>query len=526
MNDDNSIRQLSSDILDGTLLREFQAGLSALLDITVSIYDKNAKLVVPTSKERGLCSAIKAHDDGKALCDHACQKAITLAIEKKKTYISRCHSNQYLFAIPVFIDHNFTYVIVGGRVYLSGNEVKDFYKGVERFNFDEPTLDMLLNEVKTISPKAVVTVPRVVNNLAVPFLKCLYTLCDTTHGGTAAELARNRTKGFSALEQVYKSIATVLDKEELYDTILAKSAELVEAERSSLMIIDNTGATLSMKSAKGIDSALFGDMSVKVGHGIAGRTAESGLPCMVRDISAEIRGHESKPKYKTKSFISIPLKLDNRVVGVINVSDKITGEVFSDEDMQLLLSFANYASIALDRGAYYSLNEELKKLSMTDSLTGIFNRRYFRERILEEAERVRRHNEFFSLFMIDIDDFKKFNDKYGHAAGDEIIKGVADAIRDCVRSMDIVARVGGEEFVVILPHTDKLAAKLIAERIRLSVGYFCEPIRGLNERPTVSIGVAEYPSDAGDTDELVHRADKAMYEGKRAGKDRVVVYES
>jgi len=218
------------------------------------------------------------------------------------------------------------------------------------------------------------------------------------------------------------------------------------------------------------------------------------------------------------------LKLDTRVIGVINVSDKISGEVFSDDDLQLLLSFANYASIALERGAYYSMSEELKMLSMTDPLTSLFNRRYFRERLFEEVERVKRHSECFSSFMIDIDDFKTYNDTYGHIMGDEVLKGVARAIRDAVRSMDVVARYGGEEFAVILPHTNKKDSYVIAERIRKGVEELRLP-GTFGKTPTISLGVAEFPTDASHIDELIHRADSAMYGAKRMGKNRVVVYE-
>lgn len=510
--------------LDLALWREFQEGLTALLDMPIELYDRQGELLVPPSKESAICKAICGLPKGKPLCREQCLRAISQVLDKGQTYIYKCHSNQYIFAIPVKLDSDYSLVIIGGKVYLEGSEVKEFYEGVEGLGFDPATLERLKAEIKTISPRSIFTLPGIVNNLAVPFLKSLYSKSGrTVSAGAPADKAW--LKGFYALEQVYKTIAPILDREELYETILAKSVELVAAERGSLMILDNKSNILSVKAAKGIDRNILGNIKVRVGEGISGTIAAKGSPVIIRNIEDEVPSHKNIARYKTKSFMSIPLKLDNRTIGVINISDKISGEVFSREDMLLLLTFANYASIALERGAYYSMSEELKMLSMTDPLTGLFNRRYFRERLFEEVERVKRHNECFTTFVLDIDDFKYYNDRYGHAAGDEILKRVSRAIRDAVRSMDVVARYGGEEFAVILPHTGKTDSYATAERIRKEIEGLKNSSSIFKEWPTISIGIAEYPKDANTIDDLIDNADRAMYIAKRLGKNRVVVYE-
>ena len=329
----------------------------------------------------------------------------------------------------------------------------------------------------------------------------------------------------NVLEKVYRAIAPVLNREDLYEAILEKSSELVEAERGSLMILDNKSNVLSIKASKGIDRRVIDNLRVRIGEGISGSVAARGISVMVRNIEDEVPSWKNRSVYKTKSFIAIPLKLEDRVIGVVNVSDKISGGSFSDQDMELLQSFVSFASIALERGAYYSMSEELKMLSMTDPLTGLFNRRYFRERLFEEVERVKRHGECFSAFLIDIDDFKTFNDRFGHAFGDEVLKGVSRTIRDAVRSMDVVARYGGEEFAVILPHTNKKDAFIIAERIREDVEEYKKMVKAFKEWPTISLGVAEFPNDANDIDDLINKADSAMYHAKRTGRNRVVVYD-
>ncbi|MBI5587187.1 MAG: diguanylate cyclase [Deltaproteobacteria bacterium] len=510
--------------VDLSLWREFQEGLSNMLDIPLYLYDSGGEMISNSSRESQLCKYIKSDRKGSELCRDVYSRAVAQVIEKGKIYVYKCHANQYIFAIPVFIDTNCAFAVVGGQTYLSGSEFRDFWEGTSGLGLDERMLLKLKGGLKTIPPKSVFTIPNIVANLSVPFLKGLYSRT-SQKSMKNGNLDKNRLKGFYALEQVYRSIAPVLDREELYDTILSKSLELVDAERGSLMILDNKNKVLSVKASKGVERSIVDNLRVKIGEGISGSIAAKGVPVMVKNIESEVPSWKNRSRYKTKSFISIPLKLDTRVIGVINMSDKATGGSFSEEDLHMLISFANFASIALERGAYYSMSEELKTLSMTDHLTGLFNRRYFRERLFEEVERVKRHNECFSAFIIDIDNFKSFNDRYGHLAGDDILKGVARSIRDAVRSMDVVSRYGGEEFAVILPHTNKKDSSVIAERIRKGVEEFRPAVEGMNEWPTISLGVAEFPNDASNIDDLVNKADRAMYLAKRMGKNRVVVYE-
>lgn len=338
--------------------------------------------------------------------------------------------------------------------------------------------------------------------------------------------AMEKAKGINIPEEAYKTISSILDQEELYNAILNKSAELVGAEQGSLMLLGSEDTILTVKASKGIDKSILENVKVKIGEGISGTVIEKGVPMIARDIESETFGRKNRARYKTKSLLSIPLKIGSSAIGVINISDKITGEVFSEDDLQLLLSFACYASIALERGAYYRMTEDLKKISITDSLTELFNRRYFQERLFEEIERSKRHNEPFTIFMMDIDDFKAFNDNYGHIAGDNALKKVAHAIRDAVRSIDVAARFGGEEFSAILPYTAKENSYLIAERIRRNV----EDIRFIeNKIPpgqmvSVSVGIAEFPADADNMEDIIDKADQAMYLAKAGGKNRVVGY--
>lgn len=322
-------------------------------------------------------------------------------------------------------------------------------------------------------------------------------------------------------------LITVKEPDMLYEAILDTSVRLTGAEKGSLMLVDDT-SSLTIKAAKGINKRLLSDIRIQPGEGIAGWVLKEGTPLCIDDIEKDDNGFNRRPKYRTGSCISIPLKIGEETIGVLNISDKITGEVFSVDDLSLLRSFASYASIALERSTYYSLAGQLKELSITDSLTGLFNRRYFEERFIEELHRSSRHSLSFSLAMIDIDDFKLFNDTEGHLAGDELLKYIANSAKECLRVSDVIARFGGEEFAVIMPQTEKEEAYLVAERIRDTVKEQFPCARTVFPRDfiTVSIGISTFPYDGKERKELIRHADKALYRAKMEGKDKTIPWEA
>ena len=164
------------------------------------------------------------------------------------------------------------------------------------------------------------------------------------------------------------------------------------------------------------------------------------------------------------------------------------------------------------------MEEKLKVLSVTDPLTKLYNRRYFEKKCEEEIERSKRTNRKFSIIMIDLDDFKKVNDTYGHNVGDKVLQALADVIKSRIRRIDIPARWGGEEFVILLPETDVKGAVVVAEDIRKTMENLKLPEL---ERPvTISLGVAEYSSEES-VYKLIEKADLMLYKAKRSGKNKV-----
>jgi diguanylate cyclase (GGDEF)-like protein len=169
--------------------------------------------------------------------------------------------------------------------------------------------------------------------------------------------------------------------------------------------------------------------------------------------------------------------------------------------------------------------EETKKQSHSDGLTGLFNRRYFDDALQGEMNRVQRYDGCFSVFFIDLDNFKKLNDTYGHQAGDLTLKVVADILQTMKRTEDTACRYGGEELVLILPETEKMNALVIAERIRKRVEETGLEFEGEKFNVTLSGGIASYPTDGKEAHELVHAADVALYQAKESGRNRIFIHD-
>jgi diguanylate cyclase (GGDEF)-like protein len=193
----------------------------------------------------------------------------------------------------------------------------------------------------------------------------------------------------------------------------------------------------------------------------------------------------------------------------------------SRETIVPVVTLANEASMALEM---VELHEHLRKMSITDGLTGLFNHREFYQQLRRELERARRYRHTVSLLIIDVDDFKRFNDRFGHLAGDLALRKISDLLRHCARTTDIAARYGGEEFAVILPESTSSGALMLAERIKTEVAIhnFLPQVPG-EVHLTVSIGIYTAEEGAVTEDQIVSYADQAAYSAKDAGKNCVVV---
>ena len=217
----------------------------------------------------------------------------------------------------------------------------------------------------------------------------------------------------------------------------------------------------------------------------------------------------------------VPLTAGEQLVGVLLAEDAVSGQVPSLLDIQALEIFANHAVSVLQSVRAYETTQEL---SVRDSLTEAYNRRYFQETLAKELTRHERSGNPFTLGMLDIDDFKKINDLFGHPVGDVVLKGLVEEMIRSVREMDTVARYGGEEFALIFPETTTAQALLVADRLRRRIAsqLFSSPGLPHPLGITVSIGLASYPENGVSKRALIDRADQALYQAKRNGKNCLV----
>jgi diguanylate cyclase (GGDEF)-like protein len=216
-----------------------------------------------------------------------------------------------------------------------------------------------------------------------------------------------------------------------------------------------------------------------------------------------------------ESFVAIPLLSEKKIVGILTITD------LPKDDLERFAILALQFALEMKKALLY---ETVEELAITDGLTGLYVRRYFFDRLKEEANRSRRHKFHMSFLMADIDDFKKCNDTYGHLVGDVVLKEIARIMRENVREIDLVARYGGEEFAIALPETGSEGARLAGERIRKRIEE--NVFRAYDEKlkVTVSIGTAVYPDDSTEVKDLIGKADTALYKAKGSGKNVVYSY--
>ena len=214
-----------------------------------------------------------------------------------------------------------------------------------------------------------------------------------------------------------------------------------------------------------------------------------------------------------EDFVTVPLKAKDKVIGVILADNRFNKNPITSDDVRMLTMFANQAGLAIENSRLY---ERTVVLSNSDSLTGLWHHGYFQYLLTEEIKKASSEKQNFTILMIDLDDFKKFNDTYGHQAGDAILRNISDVFREVSRKIDTVARYGGEEFTVILPNTKKAEALVLAERLRKYVEE-----SQLSKNITISVGVATFPEDGEQKEYLISKADRALYEAKRTGKNKV-----
>jgi len=336
------------------------------------------------------------------------------------------------------------------------------------------------------------------------------------------KVLQGKSKQLTIFHEIGKALTSTLDIKEIMSVIMDKVNDLLEPENWSLLLLDEKKKELFFEIVVGKNRDTMQDVRLKVGEGIAGWVAKTGEPLLVADVENDKRFTKKVDKltdFKTESVVCVPLKCRGKILGVIELINRVSKKLYNEGDLLILLIIADYAAIALENATYF---QKVQELTVTDDLTKLYNSRYLHEFVDVELKKVERYGGNFSMIFMDLDHFKQVNDTHGHLVGSQLLLEIANVIKDELRDIDFAARYGGDEFVIGMTHTDKAGAHIVAKRLRAHINksVFLKSA-GLKIKITASYGLASVPEDAKNKVELIKLADQAMYYVKNNNRDNI-----
>ncbi|MEW6308118.1 MAG: sensor domain-containing diguanylate cyclase [Bacillota bacterium] len=321
----------------------------------------------------------------------------------------------------------------------------------------------------------------------------------------------------TALYEFSRTLGRCLDFERLLELTMDSVARIIPYDSMAVFMWDEFAGELTATGLRHPHREAVAAMRVAPGSGVVGRVAQTGQGEVAVELSPAER------ELAGGALLAVPMSAENRLVGVLAVGKK-DPDAFDADTVRLLSIMAGQAGVALFNALQHRVMEQL---AITDCKTGLFNYRYFFDRLDEEIKQAQFKDKTMSVIYIDVDHFKECNDRWGHEAGDQVLRELSEIIRRSIRDSDVAARYGGEEFVILLKGAGRGEALAVAERIRQSVAerQFAPAIEGGPISLTISAGVTTYPLDGDSPNELIYRADRAMYRGAKAqGRNKVSAF--
>lgn len=320
------------------------------------------------------------------------------------------------------------------------------------------------------------------------------------------------TDRFTALCELAQEMALVEDERTIYRVVLEVARKVLDFFNCAILLIDPEGKDLVLTDQHGYpDETLGMRLPLKGGKGLSCWVAEHGEMLYVPDVRADARYVEGVPE--ARSELAVPIRIQDRILGVLNVeSDRV--DAFDRDEAMLLQALASQLAVALELNR---ARAELDRQSITDMLTGVYNRRYLERLLPSESSRAERFQRPIALLMLDLDDFKLINDRFGHQQGDRVLVAFADALVNTVRKIDSVIRYGGDEFLVVMTETDDEGGRRACQRIREGVmaALGASPAVPAGVQLGVSVGLSvRQPGE--DVVQKLSEADRAMYADKQA----------
>jgi diguanylate cyclase (GGDEF)-like protein len=531
---------------------EIQARIAESAGISLLLVEGHQPPALAIAGNNSICEALQSSPEHVGLCDPFCGTAFERAKSANSITHYRCHAGLQCFAMPVELDSRRQLAVIGGRAFVNSADYRALAERVRSGDLNELVSEDLFRNVifadEADLDHAALRIARAATEFsqqapiedegqddapASSGAAASVTQVDqlpSTEDRRSEERSRpglDRRAPFADSIRRFTEQIDASEPAQTYESILTQAAELVGAERSSLLLFDSTANQLMMTAARGIPASISEVGPISLGEGIAGSVLREGLPIVA---NIDDLGRTSSPErgYKTKSFISYPIAIGNRKFGVLNLADKLGGGAYDENDLGVIALVAPQIALALERAGWQQQANKFQLMSITDPLTGLHNRRYLEARLTEELSRSKRYDYPLSFMMIDIDDFKVYNDLNGHQAGDRALEITAQCLRAALRKVDVASRYGGEEFSILMPQTTLQEAGVIADRVRRKISGTTfthgksQPLGAV----TVSIGLSALSPTLDSAEAIVRAADRALYHAKRQGKNRAYAYQS
>jgi diguanylate cyclase (GGDEF)-like protein len=312
-----------------------------------------------------------------------------------------------------------------------------------------------------------------------------------------------------------RRLARERDPQRVHALILRTLAAQVAARTGAIATYRHQEDALAITATVGYPASIVEHLRISPGEGIFGQVFASGRPRLGN--AAVERNGSPRLRYHTDSYLAVPLNAGGKRLGVVALTDRAGDADFTPHDLAVLRLFSTTAALALHREEVVAEVAELRRMATVDAVTGLFNRRYFETRLEAEVQRASRQHQELAVLMLDIDDFKRINDTWGHIEGDRVLRDVAELLRTRIRVFDVCARFGGEEFVIVMPGAGHQIAVRVAERIRRELK---ARTSAAGVKMTISVGVGLLGRLTTPT-ALLESADRALIAAKSAGKDAV-----
>lgn len=533
---------------------EIQDSLADTSGLALLLVEGHQPPAIAVSNNNSVCHTFQTSPELSELCAPFCGAAHARATKAGGLVEYKCHAGLTCFAKPIDFGGKRKLAVIGGRAFVKSSDYQQLMERFRTGDLQNIASDEVFSNVLFSEPQRLLELAERVDRAAhrvhaatangssgLHLVKPVVQPATTPVKDAPAprpttdlelELERLRSEldfrsRFAGSLQHFLERISCSDPAKTYDSIVNSSKELLRSERASLMVLDENTNELILKGASGLSTDAASVGPVRIGEGVAGEVIETGKALMVSDL--RVAGRKPAPadrRYKTSSFICYPITIGGRKVGVLSVTDKSGGGTYDDVDLSLLEIIGPQVAVALEKAGWQERASQFQLNSITDQLTGLPNLRYLQERLPDELSRSKRYEQPVSFLMIDIDDFKHYNDKNGHQAGNVALQMVAHCLKDGLRSADVAVRYGGEEFCILLPQTGLVEARAIADRIRHHVETTPFP-HGESQplgRVTISVGVSTFSKNVDTYEKIIQAADRALYESKRLGKNRVEYY--